>query len=82
MGSRDFVVVALSQAWKEHWQGINAAHVGAGAGVEADTVKGIFGRDQTIFRRKTLLALLPGVPHDVISEELFRLNLTGFTSQI
>jgi hypothetical protein len=35
--------------------------MGAGAVAEADTLKGIFGNDQSEFQRKTLLALLPDV---------------------
>ncbi|WP_131822877.1 SEFIR domain-containing protein, partial [Mycobacteroides chelonae] len=70
----DFVIVALSKAWAQRWQGINAPHVGAGAVAEADALKGIFGRDQSEFQRKTLLALMPGVSADVVPPDLFRLN--------
>jgi hypothetical protein len=69
----DFVIVVLSEAWKQRWQGTNAATVGAGAVAEADTLKGIFGRDQAEFQRRTLLVLLPGVPSDVVPEDLYRL---------
>jgi SEFIR domain len=70
----DFVIVALSKAWAERWQGINAPHVGAGAVAEADALKGIFGRDQSEFQRKTLLALMPGISVDVVPPDLYRLN--------
>jgi hypothetical protein len=70
----DFVIVAQSQAWKERWQGTNAANVGAGAVQEADTLKGIFGKNQNEFQRKTLLVLLPGATDDVVPEDLYRLN--------
>ena len=55
------VIVVLSEAWKQRWQGTNAPTVGAGAVAEADTLQGIFGKNQAEFQRKTLLVLLPGV---------------------
>ena len=70
----EFVIVALSEAWRERWQGTNAANVGAGAVQEADTLKGIFGKNQDDFQRKTLLVLLPGATDDVVPEDLYRLN--------
>ncbi len=70
----DFVIVAISRAWSERWQGINAPTVGAGAAAEADTLKGIFGKDQSEFQRKTLIALLPGATSDLVPEDLYRLN--------
>ncbi|MEE6140628.1 SEFIR domain-containing protein [Mycobacterium sp. 050128] len=69
-----FVIIVLSEAWKQRWQGANAPTVGAGAVAEADTLKGIFGKNQTEFQHKTLLVLLPGVPTDVVPEDLYRLN--------
>ncbi|OMC51963.1 hypothetical protein A5742_17685 [Mycolicibacterium fortuitum] len=70
----DFVIVAMSEAWAQRWLGQNAPTVGAGAVAEADMLKGIFGRDQSEFQRKTLIALLPGVRSDVVPEDLYRLN--------
>lgn len=70
----DFVIVAISRAWAERWQGDNVPTVGAGAVAEADALKGIFGRDQSEFQRKTLIALLPGVASDVIPEDLHRVT--------
>ena len=72
--TRDFVIVAMSEAWAQRWLGINAPTVGAGAVAEADTLKGIFGINQDEFQRKTLVVLLPGVASDVIPEDLHRLN--------
>ncbi|MEN4397423.1 hypothetical protein [Mycolicibacterium conceptionense] len=70
----DFVIVAMSEAWAQRWLGQNAPTVGAGAVAEADMLKGMFGRDQSEFQRKTLIALLPGVRSDVVPEDLYRLN--------
>jgi hypothetical protein len=69
----DFVIVAISEAWSQRWQGTNASTVGAGAVAEADALKGIFGKDQAEFQRKTMLALLPGVASDLVPEDLYRL---------
>lgn len=69
----DFVIVAISEAWRQRWLGTNAPTVGAGAVAEADALKGIFGRDQAEFQRKTMLALLPGVASDLVPEDLYRL---------
>lgn len=70
----EFVIVVLSEAWKQRWEGTNAPTVGAGAVAEADTLKGIFGKNQAEFQRKTLLVLLPGVPTEVVPEDLYRLH--------
>lgn len=73
----NFVIVAISEAWSQRWLGTNAPTVGAGAVAEADALKGIFGRNQAEFQRKTMLALLPGVSSDLVPEDLYR--LTRFT---
>jgi hypothetical protein len=70
----EFVIVVVSEAWKQRWQGTNAPTVGAGAVAEADPLKGIFGTNQAEFQSKTLLALLPGVPRDVVPKDLHRLR--------
>jgi hypothetical protein len=69
----DFVVIALSEAWKQRWEGTNAPTVGVGAVWEADTLKGKFGNHQTEFQQQTLIALLPGVGNEVIPFDLYRL---------
>ena len=50
----DFVVVLLSNAWKERWEGTNDPTVGAGAAGEANTLRGIFQRNQQEFQRKEI----------------------------
>jgi hypothetical protein len=57
----DFVIIVLSEAWKQRWEGTNAPTVGAGAVWDADTLKGKFCSNQTDFQEQTVIALLPGV---------------------
>lgn len=57
----DFVVVLLSNAWKERWEGTNDPTVGAGAAGEANTLRGIFQRNQQEFQRKVVLVALPPI---------------------
>ena len=56
----DFVIVAISKAWAERWQGINApACWGVARQLRRTLSKAFFGKDQSEFQRKTLIALLP-----------------------
>jgi hypothetical protein len=55
----DWVIVVLSIAWRDRWEGRNAPTVGAGAVAEADVLRSIFGDDQGEFRRKVVLVTLP-----------------------
>jgi hypothetical protein len=43
---RDWVLVVLSRAWLERWQGRNLPTIGAGAAAEADALRGIFSKNQ------------------------------------
>ena len=55
----EWVIVALSRAWRERWEGRNPPTEGAGAVAEADALKSLFARDQDAFRRKVVLVTLP-----------------------
>ena len=55
----DWVIVVLSSAWRDRWEGRNAPTVGAGAVAEADVLRSIFGDDQREVRRKVVLVTLP-----------------------
>ncbi|SEM03546.1 hypothetical protein [Rhodococcus maanshanensis] len=70
----DFVIVAVSTAWKQRWEGTNEPTVGAGAVVEADTLKGRFNKNQHEFQQKTLIVMLPGVSDEDLPADLYRLN--------
>lgn len=70
----DFIVIAYSNAWGERWRGTNAPAVGAGAVVEADTIKGILQHDQSEFQRRVLVARLPGPGRAKLPNDLTRLN--------
>ncbi|MFD5858737.1 SEFIR domain-containing protein [Streptomyces chartreusis] len=60
------VLLVVSSAYRERWEGVNKATEGAGAVREADTLLGIFNRDQREFQRKVLIVVLPGAsPADV-----------------
>lgn len=66
----DFVLVAMTEAWAQRWSGTNSPHVGAGAAVEADTLKGIFNRNQNALQKKLKIVILgsqraKSVPHDM-----------------
>jgi hypothetical protein len=70
----EFVIVALSQAWAQRWDGTNTPTVGAGAVGEADALKGLFQSDQAEWQRKVLLVILPSQAEFSIPLDLFRLN--------
>ncbi|UWD83731.1 hypothetical protein NY057_05665 [Curtobacterium flaccumfaciens] len=57
----DRVIIVLSKAWAERWDGTNAPTEGAGAAREADALHGLFSRDQNDWQEKLLVAMLPGV---------------------
>jgi hypothetical protein len=56
---REWVVVALSRAWRDRWEGRNDPKIGAGAVAEADALKSVFNRNQQDFREKVVLVTLP-----------------------
>ena len=70
---RNFVIVVPNTAWRERWQGQNQPTEGAGAVVEADTLKGLFTRDQRRFQERVVLVLLPGISDTVVPPDLHRL---------
>ena len=59
IGESQWVIVVLSRAWRERWEGVNVPTVGAGAVAEADALRSIFTRDQQAFRNKVVLVTLP-----------------------
>jgi hypothetical protein len=70
----DFIVIAISEAWAERWAGTNNPEVGAGAVVEADTLKGILRQNQQDFQARVLIAVLPSQKAGMIPLDLGRLN--------
>lgn len=69
----DFVIIVISRAWKQRWEGSNHPRQGAGAVVEANTLKGRFNNDQEDFQKRTLVVLLPGSEEKDIPLELHHL---------
>jgi hypothetical protein len=59
--NKDWVLVALSPAWRDRWDGTNDATTGAGAVAEADALRSIFAEDQQLFRDKLVLVTLPSM---------------------
>ena len=55
------VIVVLSKAWAERWEGTNVPTEGAGAAREADALHGLFSRDQSEWQNKIVIVVLPGV---------------------
>lgn len=69
----DVTIIAVSSAWRERWQGRNAANVGAGAAQEADELKGRFQHHQGHFQSTVKIVILPGASEDDIPNDLRRL---------
>jgi SEFIR domain len=66
----DFVLVAVSAAYKDRWEGRNEPSTGAGAVREANVLKSLFNDDQGAFYRKVKIVVLPGATKDDIPAEL------------
>lgn len=73
IADREWVLVVLSRAWLERWEGRNAPTIGAGAAAEADALRGIFSKNQRTFRDKVVLIQLPSTA----DEDLVPLELHG-----
>jgi hypothetical protein len=74
IAQKDWVIVALSPAWRSRWEGTNTPSEGAGAVAEADALRSIFAEDQHAFHEKLVLALLPSMLN---TSKLIPLGLHG-----
>jgi hypothetical protein len=70
--SAKFTLVVMSEAWAERWSGANVPWEGAGAAAEADTLRGLFARDQEAWQRRVILVMFPEVGSDVVPLDLQR----------
>jgi len=70
----EYVIIAISVAWSERWSGSNNPREGAGAAAEADTLHGLFNKDQADWQRRTKIVLLPGIEADAVPPELERVT--------
>jgi SEFIR domain len=61
-----FTLVVMSEAWAERWSGTNSRWEGAGAAAEADTLRGLFARDQEAWQRRVILVMFPEVDSEVV----------------
>jgi len=68
----DMTVVVISEAWSQRWSGDNDPRVGAGAAAEADTLKGLFARNQAEWQRRLAIVLFPGTADAVVPPDLDR----------
>ncbi|MGN8027111.1 hypothetical protein [Microbacterium sp. 22242] len=66
------VVVVLSRSWAERWSGTNAPTEGAGAAREADTLHGLFSKDQSAWQAKIIVAVLPDVDESILPPDMDR----------
>jgi SEFIR domain len=66
----DFVLIAVSDAYRQRWEDTEDPSVGAGAAREANAIKSIFDLDRHDFRRRVKVVLLPGAEVDDIPLEL------------
>lgn len=55
----DYTLIVLNHAWAERFEGSNLPTVGAGAAAEANTLLGLFSKDQHDFQRRVLVVVLP-----------------------
>ena len=62
----DYVLLAVSAAYKQRWDGTGDPAKGAGAAYEANTLKSIFADDRNEFQRKVKVVILPGASEDDI----------------
>lgn len=67
-----FTLVVMSQAWAERWSGTNSPREGAGAAAEADTLRGLFARDQEAWQRRVVVVMFPEVASDIVPPDLQR----------
>jgi hypothetical protein len=80
-GIRDseFVILVVSTAYRERWEATNTPTTGAGAVREINELLGMFNHDQGEFRRRVLIAVLPGasdadVPHELNGFKRFKID--------
>jgi hypothetical protein len=78
----DFILIAVSRAYRERWEETGPPSEGAGAAREANAIKAIFDRDRSEFRRRVKVVVLPDATVDDIPLELVasteRFAITSF----
>jgi Holliday junction resolvase len=60
----EWVIAAVSPAWRERYEGGNKPTEGAGAVAEADSLMSVFQDGQSDFRSKLVLVFLPRMRHE------------------
>lgn len=69
-----YTLIVMSRAWAERWSGANQPHEGAGAAAEADTLKGLFTRDQEVWQRRVVIVMFPDVEQSAVPLDLQRVS--------
>lgn len=68
--SSRWVIVAVSDTWRRAFEGENDPTANAGAVAETNALRGMFGTDQSDFKRRVVLVLLPGREKSELPQEL------------
>lgn len=68
----DRVIIVLSQAWAERWEGTNLTTEGAGVAREADALHGLFSRNQSEWQSKLIIVLLSEADTSAVPPDLDR----------
>lgn len=70
----ELTVIIMSEAWAERWSGTNSPTVGAGAAAEADTLRGLFTKNQQEWQRRVVIVMFPEVADTVVPPDLERIS--------
>lgn len=65
-----YTLIVMSKAWAERWSGTNSPREGAGAAAEADTLKGLFTREQEAWQKRVVIVIFPEVDSSVVPPDL------------
>lgn len=80
----DWVIAAVSTAWRDRYEGGNVPTQGAGAVAEADALISVFQNDQSEFRKKLVLVFLPSMKNERVPVGLHgvhRFQVDDFTQE-
>lgn len=67
-----WTIIVMSRAWEERWSGTNSPQEGAGAAAEADTLRGLFARDQSEWQKRIVTVMFPDIESSIVPPDLAR----------
>lgn len=80
----DFTIVVMSRSWAERWAGRNLPTEGAGAAAEADTLHGLYNRNQQDWQRRLKIVQFPDsdgeIPPELERIPRFRVDPEDFST--